>query len=700
MEIRNFDAKQYFTVLITILLLTDLVILLNVPFLRQILGFHCFTIIPGLLILHILKLNKMEFLEKFVLSVGLSVAFLIFAGLLVNSLYPFIFKPLSLVPILTSFNGILLTLAYVAYKRNKDDFDRKDVFNFELDLKDKLTSPLIFPFLLPFMAVLGAHLMNTQGNNIILLVMLFLIPAYVVAVVFSKDRISEATYPIAILTIGMALVLMFSLRSDHILGTDSSGEYYYSSLTMVNMHWTVILKDPFYLFNYNTCLSIALLPVIYNNLLNIHLRYIYKIILQIIISITPLTLYLLFKKYIDHLYAFLASLLFISQYLFINSLINNKTAIAVFFFSLAIAILFNNKIDKLSKKILFIVFTICVILSHYATSYIFFVLMLASSLLSELIKRGKQINFEKNISFEIVAILFTIIFLWSAYITQTPFYISSKYIERTFMSMINMFNIEARSPLIQKAFGINLSGIPEIINLISYYLVYFFIFIGLIKEMWNYKTSKFGVEFISLANSCFLLLLISIAIPFIVIGYSLERILLQLLVILSPFCIIGCKTFFKKSNFTLLIALILIGLQLMTNTELTWQVWGEPRSIVFNSEGYKYTAYWVHDQELMAAGWLKENRDPDLPVYCDIYARTRLWLKMIPDTDFRFFENNKTVKSGYIYLGYQNVVEKLVTPVPPKYKIPEKVFKPITTYSHLFTGKSKIYNNGGSSVYK
>jgi len=38
--------------------------------------------------------------------------------------------------------------------------------------------------------------------------------------------------------------------------------------------------------------------------------------------------------------------------------------------------------------------------------------------------------------------------------------------------------------------------------------------------------------------------------------------------------------------------------------------------------------------------------------------------------------------------------------VPPKYKIPEKVFKPITTYSHLFTGKSKIYNNGGSSVYK
>ena len=93
-------AKEYFSILISILLLTDLVILLNIPLLRQILGFLVFTTIPGLLILYILKLNKIEFLKKFVLSVGLSVTFLMFGGLLVNSFYPLILKPLSLAPIL------------------------------------------------------------------------------------------------------------------------------------------------------------------------------------------------------------------------------------------------------------------------------------------------------------------------------------------------------------------------------------------------------------------------------------------------------------------------------------------------------------------------------------------------------------------------------------------------------------------------
>ena len=90
------NAKKWFVLLVSILLLTDLIIFLKIPILRPILGFLYFTIIPGLLILHILKLNKIEFIKKFVLSVGLSVAFLIFAGLLVNSFYPLILKPLSL----------------------------------------------------------------------------------------------------------------------------------------------------------------------------------------------------------------------------------------------------------------------------------------------------------------------------------------------------------------------------------------------------------------------------------------------------------------------------------------------------------------------------------------------------------------------------------------------------------------------------
>lgn len=60
----KFGYKEWFVFVIPILLLTDLAILLNIPFLRQIFGFLLLTLLPGLLILRILRLNKIGSTEK------------------------------------------------------------------------------------------------------------------------------------------------------------------------------------------------------------------------------------------------------------------------------------------------------------------------------------------------------------------------------------------------------------------------------------------------------------------------------------------------------------------------------------------------------------------------------------------------------------------------------------------------------------
>ena len=103
--IKNVGAKEWFAVIIAILIVTDLAILLNIPFIRQILGFLFLTILLGLLILQVLKLNKIDFLEKFILTWGLSLSFLMFFGLLINNLslslgYE---TPLATIPLLISF---------------------------------------------------------------------------------------------------------------------------------------------------------------------------------------------------------------------------------------------------------------------------------------------------------------------------------------------------------------------------------------------------------------------------------------------------------------------------------------------------------------------------------------------------------------------------------------------------------------------
>jgi uncharacterized membrane protein len=63
----SLGIKKCILILIGLIFLTDLAILLNIPFLRQVLGFLFLTILPGLLIFQILKLNKTDSTEKFVL---------------------------------------------------------------------------------------------------------------------------------------------------------------------------------------------------------------------------------------------------------------------------------------------------------------------------------------------------------------------------------------------------------------------------------------------------------------------------------------------------------------------------------------------------------------------------------------------------------------------------------------------------------
>ena len=120
---KSFDArKKYFLLFVVLLILVDLSVALNIPVLRQVLSFIFLTFLPGWLIIYILRLNNLDLTTKIVLSVGLSVAFLMFLGLLVNSLLLALgyTKPLSTISLLISFNIAGIGLAILACIRNKD----------------------------------------------------------------------------------------------------------------------------------------------------------------------------------------------------------------------------------------------------------------------------------------------------------------------------------------------------------------------------------------------------------------------------------------------------------------------------------------------------------------------------------------------------------------------------------------------------
>ena len=729
----KFGSKGWFTFAIAMLLLTDLTILLNIPFIRQIFGFLFLTILPGLLILQILKLNKIESTEKVVLSVGLSISFLMFFGLLLNNLsLSFGYKsPLSTVPLLICFNLAVIALIIVVYRMDKNV--AFSLPNFNLSTSEKAF--LIVPILFPALSIFGMYVMNTTDKNIMLMFLLFLIPIYIAFVCFFNHKFPQRIYPVVIFLISISLLLLLSLRSNHLIGRDAHLEYYFFQTTLSNLHWSVLGHSTF-----DACLSISLLPTIYQSLLDINREYIFKIVYALIYSVIPLGIYTLSKKYIEELYAFIATIFFMSQTRFIEITMNLRNYIAIFFFALAIIVFFNDKIDPVKKRILFIVFMASCIVSHYSTTYIFFFIVLGTFVGIEIL--SKKYSFKKVISLTIVLLFFALVFFWYSQVTETAFSAGVGFIESTLTNLHKFFILESRGH-VEALLGVGImqKGIPHKTEFIFTWITLAFIAIGVLtmikkyKEMVtipgvelnhskpNFLKKKFEVEYLVMVLVCSALLVIMVALPFVAEGYGMQRLYPQVLVILSICFVIGGitisnlslkrQTFKKKltKNATwnpfrkkdgeknasqvracLIILLVLIPYFLCV-TGVTYQMFGYSRKITLNSGGEQWMLY-VYDQESYGAKWLGDYAAERKTIYADFYGERRLLSQgkiTLSRINHRWLSNPVEI-DGYIYLRRQNIVDGELIDYY------NEIYNTID-YQDVFFEKNRIYDTGGSEIY-
>jgi len=548
---------------------------------------------------------------------------------------------------------------------------------------------------MPFMAVFGTYLMNSQESNIILLVMLFLIIAYVITIVYLGNRVSKNTYPIAIIMIGISLLLMHTLTSSYLIGRDIHIEYYVFRLTTNNLHWDISN----YWHAYNACLSITILPTIYKFLLGVDGLYIFKIVYPLLGAITPLICYIIFKKYINEKYAFLASFFFMAQVPFRCDLQSaTRTEFAMLFFALAILVFFDDETDKLNKKILFLIFMFAMVVSHYSTSYIFFIMVFVIWLDAISIKKISKSN-RNHVTATIVILLFAIIFFWYGQVTLTPFNDVTHYVQNTFINLGNFFVDDMRAQSATAVLGQGVKGISRWIVLVVQDTTIAFITIGLFGLIGTYKETKFERDYILLMLISWGLMAAMLIVPYLSTGYGVYRTYQMGLIILAPMFVIGGDTIFRYINlrkFSLLAILIVLILQFFCATYVIDQVFGNPNSEDLNREGDKYGEYYIYDSEIAGARWLNEHGTANPTIHTDARGYTRILMvyDTMPHLNKKFFEKNKTIKNGYIYLRYINIVNGKIYPTDNYADISN-----ITEYSHLFIGKSKIYNNGGSEVY-
>ena len=696
LQMNDWAIKKFLTVVLAIQLAMWGVIGLDaiglqIPILRQLIGFIYLTFIPGIIILRVLKLHKLSNIETLLYTVGLSIGTLMFTGLFMNMVYPLfgISGPISLLPLIITISVIVLVLCILSYVRDKDFSDPSFI-----DVGGILSPPVLFLCLVPFLAILGTYFVNFYHNNILLMLMIVVIALIVLLIAFDKF-IPKNLYPLAVFVIAISLLYHNSLISMYLWGWDIYYELYLTNLVKMNSIWDSTMYG-----SCNAMLSLVMLAPIYSIISDMSITWVFKIIYPLLFSIVPLGLYHVFQKQTNDKIAFLSCFFFVSLFTFYSQMLSlARQEIAELFLVLLILLMIDKNIDKIKRSFLLIVFGFSLAVSHYGLSYIYMFCLIFAWLLLVLAENPEMQRWRNNLhakfgrykrdrpvgnpnflkikdrtissTFVVLFIIFTL--TWYMYVSSstafnTIVHIGDHIASSIFTDFLNPETAEGLD-IILKEISSPLHKVTKYLHLLSQ----FFIFVGVIALMLKREVMKFEREYeaFTLINSviCFA----GIAVPFFASSLKTTRLYQITLIFLVPFCVIGGITVFrgmakmvrvswtdKRVRHSLNVLSVFFVLLLLFNSGFVYEIADDrPRSISLSSDAIPY--FYTHEQDMVGAEWLAKLDDSAI-VYGDYFE----WL-MLPA--YGFFTEKQCKKlhertehtlirreNAYMYVRYGDVV--------------------------------------------
>lgn len=553
---------------------------IDIPGLRQIIGFIFLTFVPGMLILRTLRIHNIGIIESLVYSVGLSLTFIMFTMATINFVLPFagISKPISLPQITAVLIALMLILMAAAYFRDKDFRLQRKV-----EPEKKIYLPaVLFLLLLLLLTVLAVFIIDAHQNNTLLIICLMAIAGVVGLAAFNKF-IQPGIYPLAIFTISLCLLYQTTLMSPYLIGTDIHTEYQFYRLVANNGFWDATIPR-----TVNACLSITMLAPVYSLLLNLDGVRVFKAIYPVLFSLVPLVLYHIFSQQVGQRKAFLAAFFFMAVPTFMLEMIALcRQQIAELFLVLLILVLVDTKLSSGQKLALATIFSVSMIVSHYALGIIGFIymglfLLFALLLRSGLFKRawgwltGKAGGLPRSllasqptptkILIAVVIIYFTVGVAWYGTVASGVNLDLAKSLWAKYTRVIAaeltkipvqsaqpppdeseptrppvFFEFNSRDVLVQTALGLDFArASPQGKGFrILQYLTQLFLIAGCLRLIFSPRGLKFTTEYIAVSLISLLLLGACIFLPGFANALNTTRMYHIALITLAPFCILG-----------------------------------------------------------------------------------------------------------------------------------------------------------------
>lgn len=389
-------------------ILLYVVIILNIPIIRQIIAFIYLSFVPGIALLKLLKLDRTVLVERILLMVGLSLAFLMFAGLLINeSFLVGISMPLTSTPLLICLSLSTLVLSIVAYRQDLTASLRQSD-NF-LDLKNLAPKTvLITPLIL---GVVGSLYTNVYVLSLMIISIVILFGLSI----FSNRFSSIKSFPVILFLVSLTLTIQVLLTSKYIMGYDVNAEYYVFKLTANSGHWTLLSTATHVMstVNLSGMLSVTILPTIYYSLMNCSDEVVFKSLYPFVFSLVPVALFTVYRRQLGKTASVLSALFFVSGSIVfygVEPLSLDRQIIATLFLVLSILVTLDKSVSVGKRRFLLIVFGGALIVSHYSLALIYLFLLFSLYIIS------KFKEYQDNVlNFGLLSLLFIITFSWYTY---------------------------------------------------------------------------------------------------------------------------------------------------------------------------------------------------------------------------------------------------------------------------------------------
>ena len=322
------------------------------------------------------------------------------------------------------------------------------------------------------------------------------------------------------------------------------------------------------------------------------------------------------------------------------------------------------------------------------------------------------------------------VYLWWGILTQGSFGVFWKVLSDSAQSLVQLANIEARTPTEQKVFATGLQGPGDVLRLFAYYATIALAALGVAFATFKRKESKFQDEYRFLMIACLILWVVAAAMPGLGHFVPIEQVLAFTLVILLPCIPLGAlaivralpffggalrriepkalrrheilhlHTFSRRTELVQAIIVVVLILTILGNTGVSYQLFGQPQAVLLNSQGQQYDTWYIHPQELAAAGWLSTRAQANVLVFSDQYGFARVGIGALLQPSVQPFtwnpiSNWNSTGSGYLYLRYENVVDHTAILSLQRYTNASEIYTSVPTNLR----GDKIYSNGGSDIY-